>query len=107
MTSRYLHVRTAPASGAGRASMIVCMAHPRRRAEMFVAAAEDPRLGAPATGDEQTMLMEFLRSQRATLGIKCVGVETELSRRSVEPSTLSLLGLAHRGVCGLLRQRRA
>ena len=39
------------------------------------------------------MLVDFLWSQRATLELKCAGVEAELSRRSVEPSTLSLLGL--------------
>lgn len=39
------------------------------------------------------MLVDFLRSQRATLELKCTGLDAELSRRSVEPSTLSLLGL--------------
>lgn len=59
---------------------------------MFVGAEREPRFGR-ATGDERTMLMMFLRSQRATLEMKCVGLDAELSRRSVEPSTLSLLGL--------------
>jgi uncharacterized damage-inducible protein DinB len=65
----------------------------RRRAEMFVGTEHDPRLDAPTTGDERTMLVGFLRSQRATLVLKCSGLDTELSRRAVEPSTLSLLGL--------------
>jgi uncharacterized damage-inducible protein DinB len=39
------------------------------------------------------MLVEFLRSQRATLVLKCSGLDAQLSRRSAEPSTLSLLGL--------------
>jgi uncharacterized damage-inducible protein DinB len=39
------------------------------------------------------MLVGFLRSQRATLVLKCSGLGAEVSRRSVEPSTLSLLGL--------------
>ncbi|GAA3113201.1 DinB family protein [Nonomuraea salmonea] len=39
------------------------------------------------------MLTDFLRAQRSTLEMKCSGLDTELSRRSVKPSTLSLLGL--------------
>ncbi|MEU9111034.1 DinB family protein [Streptomyces sp. NPDC048483] len=39
------------------------------------------------------MLLDFLQAQRRTLEMKCTGAEAELSRRSVEPSTLSLLGL--------------
>lgn len=39
------------------------------------------------------MLLGFLRDQRATLKLKCSGLESELSSRAVEPSTLSLLGL--------------
>ncbi|PZG17236.1 hypothetical protein C1J01_18570 [Nonomuraea aridisoli] len=64
----------------------------RRRAEMFPA-ADDRRFDTPATGDERRMLTDFLRAQRSTLEAKCSGLDTELSRRSVEPSTLSLLGL--------------
>jgi hypothetical protein len=73
--------------------MIVGMAGVRRRAEMFVDAERDPRVGARTTGDERAMLVDFLRAQRATLELKCAGLDVELSRRSVEPSTLSLLGL--------------
>jgi hypothetical protein len=39
------------------------------------------------------MLVDILGAQRATLKLKCSGLNTELSMRSVEPSTLSLLGL--------------
>jgi hypothetical protein len=39
------------------------------------------------------MLIDILAAQRATLKLKCSGLSTELSLRSVEPSTLSLLGL--------------
>lgn len=39
------------------------------------------------------MLLDFLGAQRATMELKCAGLDAELSRRSVEPSTLSLLGL--------------
>ncbi|MEU9144622.1 DinB family protein [Streptomyces sp. NPDC048349] len=66
---------------------------PRSRAEIFVRAEEDGRFRGPATGDERQMLVGFLADQRATLELKCTGLDAELSRRSVEPSTLSLLGL--------------
>ncbi|WP_431044797.1 DinB family protein [Streptomyces sp. P1-3] len=69
------------------------MTSPRRRAEMFISTGRDDRLSAPATGDERSMLVGFLRSQRVTLELKCSGLEAELSRRAVAPSTLSLLGL--------------
>jgi len=60
---------------------------------MFVDAEHDLRWEAPTTGDERTMLLEFLRSARTTLRLKCSGLNDELSLRAVEPSTLSLLGL--------------
>ncbi|MER6075313.1 DinB family protein [Streptomyces sp. NPDC001817] len=60
---------------------------------MFVDAESDRRFSGPATGDERSMLAGLLRDQRMTLELKCAGVDTDLSRRSVEPSTLSLLGL--------------
>ncbi|MBB4921507.1 putative damage-inducible protein DinB [Kitasatospora kifunensis] len=71
------------------------MTNSSRRAEIFVSDGDEPdrRFSGPATGDERRMLSHFLRDQRATLELKCAGLETELSRRSVEPSTLSLLGL--------------
>ncbi len=63
------------------------------RAELFTAPAPDRRFTGPATGDERPLLAGFLADQRATLELKCAGLGTELSRRTVEPSTLSLLGL--------------
>ncbi|MEU8107109.1 DUF664 domain-containing protein [Nonomuraea muscovyensis] len=39
------------------------------------------------------MLLNVLGSHRATLGLKCAGLEGGLARLSVEPATLSLLGL--------------
>ncbi|WP_043263179.1 DinB family protein [Streptomyces sp. CT34] len=66
---------------------------PRRRAELFVDEERDDRLDAPTTGDERAMLVGFLRAQRRTLELKCAGLEAELARRAVAPSTLSLLGL--------------
>ena len=64
------------------------------RADVFLDPAEDPREGGPTLGDERTTLVEFLRFQRLTLEIKCRDLDAEaLARRSVEPSTMSLLGL--------------
>ena len=69
------------------------MENARRRVEMFTGERDDPRPAAPTTGDERTMLLQMLRRQRATLELKCGGLEEELAARSVEPSALSLLGL--------------
>ncbi|MFC5723996.1 DinB family protein [Streptomyces gamaensis] len=67
---------------------------PRRRADMFLPFEDDPREGGPRLGDERATLTEFLRCQRATLEIKCSGLDAAaLARRAVEPSTMSLLGL--------------
>jgi len=55
---------------------------------------DDPREGGPRLADERTTLLEYLRCQRLTLEMKCAGLDAvALARRSVEPSTLSLLGL--------------
>jgi uncharacterized damage-inducible protein DinB len=54
----------------------------------------DPRIGPPHFGTEREMLCAFLDYQRATLALKCEGLsDEELRRRSMPPSTLSLLGL--------------
>jgi uncharacterized damage-inducible protein DinB len=48
----------------------------------------------PLTGPERPMLQAFLDWQRATLLYKCAGLTGEqLARRTVPPSSLSLLGL--------------
>ncbi len=74
--------------------MIAGMSSPSTRADMFVDPENDPREDGPTLGDERTTLVEFLRWQRATLELKCSGLDAaDLARRSVEPSTLSLLGL--------------
>ncbi|MFF1374806.1 DinB family protein [Streptomyces sp. NPDC058308] len=65
----------------------------RRRARFFTGEQTDPRYGAVTTGDERAVLGEQLRAQRATLELKCAGLAAELDRRSVAPSTMSLLGL--------------
>jgi hypothetical protein len=47
-----------------------------------------------AAADERTTLVAFLRYQRDTLEVKCARLDAaDMARRSVEPSTLSLLGL--------------
>jgi len=59
---------------------------------MFV--DQDPRTEGPAVGGERALLTGFLRWQRETLQLKCSALDAEqLARRSVEPSTMSLLGL--------------
>lgn len=66
-----------------------------KRADVFQA-SDDPReRDEIPMVDERTTLQEFLRVQRLTLQVKCDGLDVEqLARRSVEPSTMSLLGLA-------------
>ncbi|TDC40555.1 DinB family protein [Micromonospora sp. 15K316] len=69
-----------------------------RRADMFTAdgkpSDDDPRENGPTLGDERTTLVETLRFARLTLEMKCAGLDAEaMARRSVEPSTMSLLGL--------------
>ncbi len=55
---------------------------------------DDPRENGPTLGDERTTLVEALRCARLTLEMKCSGLDSRaMARRSVEPSTMSLLGL--------------
>ena len=55
---------------------------------------DDPRENGPRMGDERVTLVESLRRQRLTLEMQCSGLDAEaMARRSVEPSTMSLLGL--------------
>jgi Protein of unknown function (DUF664) len=59
--------------------------------------AVDPRDAAKdavVTADERTTLAAFLRYQRDTFEWKCAGLDAaQMVRRSVEPSSMSLLGL--------------
>jgi Protein of unknown function (DUF664) len=65
-----------------------------RRADMFIDLKDDPRENGPTLSDERTTLVEVMRSCRLTLEMKCSGLDAEaMARRSVEPSTMSLLGL--------------
>jgi hypothetical protein len=77
--------------------MIAAMAT-TRRADMFTAdgkpSDDDPRENGPRLGDERVTLAESLQCQRLTLEMKCSGLDAEaMARRSIEPSTMSLLGL--------------
>ena len=60
---------------------------------MWVDPDDDPRpFGAPQ--DERSVLIEYLLHYRLTLEMKCAGLDaSQLARRSVPPSTMSLLGL--------------
>jgi uncharacterized damage-inducible protein DinB len=62
--------------------------------DMWVDPANDLRdTGAPLT-DERATLTDYLRAYRLTLEMKCADLDAEqLARRSVPPSTMSLLGL--------------
>jgi uncharacterized damage-inducible protein DinB len=56
--------------------------------------ADDPRDTGTDLTDERDTLTEYLRAYRLTLELKCADLDAEqLARRSVPPSTLSLLGL--------------
>ena len=56
--------------------------------------ADDPRENGPTLGDERATLVESLRCLRLTLRMKCEGLEADaMAKRSVEPSTMSLLGM--------------
>jgi uncharacterized damage-inducible protein DinB len=61
---------------------------------MWVDPDDDRRETGVATIDERSTLLEFLRRYRLTLEMKCVDLDAgQLARRSVPPSTMSLLGL--------------
>lgn len=60
---------------------------------MFVAPDEDPRADGGFVGERDT-LVGYLRDQRLTLELKCADLDAaQLAARSVEPSSMSLLGL--------------
>jgi hypothetical protein len=62
--------------------------------DMWVDPDDDPRhVGTSPVGERET-LIQYLDAYRLTLRMKCDGLTSEqLARRSVPPSTLSLLGL--------------
>lgn len=63
--------------------------------DMWLDPADDPRdRDGPAPEGELATLVEYLTDYRHTLRMKCEGLTPEqLARRSVPPSTMSLLGL--------------
>ena len=70
---------------------------------MFVTPEEDPRSDGPSENSERAVLLDYLRDYRLTLQMKCADLSAEqLARRSVPPSSLSLLGLVRH-----LARRRA
>ena len=65
----------------------------RKHPDMWVEPEDDPRQATNPTSETEN-LVQYLRAYRQTLEMKCEGLDAEqLARRSVPPSTLSLLGL--------------
>jgi uncharacterized damage-inducible protein DinB len=66
----------------------------KQYADMWVDPDDDPRDTGAALTDERSTILEYLRAYRTTMEMKCSGLDAEqLARRSVPPSTMSLLGL--------------
>jgi uncharacterized damage-inducible protein DinB len=66
----------------------------QKKIDMFLPAEQDPREDGTSLGDERSTYVEYLRCQRLTLELKCADLDAEqMARRSVEPSSMSLLGL--------------
>lgn len=67
---------------------------PRRFPDLWIDPEDDPREEAGQPVGELATHWSYLRWYRGTLELKCEGLDAEqLARRSVPPSTLSLLGL--------------
>jgi uncharacterized damage-inducible protein DinB len=62
--------------------------------DMWLDPDDDPREQTTAGVDEQAVLLAYLRRYRLTLQLKCADLDAaQMARRSVQPSTMSLLGL--------------
>jgi uncharacterized damage-inducible protein DinB len=62
--------------------------------DMFIEPDKDPRAEPPTASSELATLTGFLGWHRGTLELKCSGLDAAaMARRSVEPSSMSLLGL--------------
>jgi uncharacterized damage-inducible protein DinB len=62
--------------------------------DVWMDPADDPRDTGTELDDERSVLVEYVRVYRLTMEMKCAGLDPEqLARRSVPPSTMSLLGL--------------
>jgi uncharacterized damage-inducible protein DinB len=65
----------------------------RKYPDMWLEPEDDPRTEGVNRGERETLL-DYLHNYRLTLALKCDGLDAEqLARRSVPPSTMSLLGL--------------
>ena len=70
------------------------MSGERKYPDMWVDPEDDPRETDAMSRGEKAVLTEYLDRYRMTLEMKCDGLDAEqLARRSVPPSTMSLLGL--------------
>jgi len=79
-----------PASAPEATRWTKATAHP----DMWVDEEHDPRESGPVGHDERSTLLDYLRRYRLTMEMKCADLNAEqLARRSVPPSTMSLLGL--------------
>ncbi|AKU15797.1 DinB family protein [Luteipulveratus mongoliensis] len=66
----------------------------RKYPDMWVDPEDDPRETDHQPRGEREILLDYLKSYRLTFEMKCEGLDAEqLARRSVPPSTMSLLGL--------------
>jgi uncharacterized damage-inducible protein DinB len=66
----------------------------RKYPDMWVDPEDDPRETDTTVSGEKQVLAEYLDHYRTTLEMKCEGLDAEqMARRSVPPSTMSLLGL--------------
>jgi uncharacterized damage-inducible protein DinB len=66
----------------------------RKYPDMWADPEDDPRETDAMARGEKAVLAEYLDRYRKTLEMKCDGLDAEqLARRSVPPSTMSLLGL--------------
>jgi uncharacterized damage-inducible protein DinB len=62
--------------------------------DMWMDPDGDPRFGDQETDGERANVLDYLRGYRLTMEMKCAGLDADqLARRSVPPSTMSLLGL--------------
>jgi uncharacterized damage-inducible protein DinB len=70
-----------------------CVVMVETMSDMWMDPDDDPRTYGNPEGEKAT-LREYLSNYRLTLEMKCSGLDAEqLARRSVPPSTMSLLGL--------------
>ena len=66
----------------------------RKFPDMWVDPENDPRDTGEVPCGEMAVLVDYLERYRTTLEMKCEGLDAEqMARRSVPPSTMSLLGL--------------